>query len=283
MDAIEGETGDNQAGKRPRRRKASAVLVGPKAAGLLGWDGFSANDPEVWLVPRNSEAGQGAIRTSRWAPSTRVVDGCPVASDELVLAYLQEKLEPLPRWAGDKDPISVVYRIELAVEWLLRNCKPVGLATLRATETEQLVKRILTHRGPNEPPTESYAETRFIQQMRAFGIMKVFRQVELYRGDEMVNRVDVVIPFLRRARPKRFTNLVGIPVEIDGREFHADTFEKDRRRGNEHSINQTRLLVVTTHMIERNPKSIYFSIQRILAIRGRTPGDPGSNPPPEPW
>jgi hypothetical protein len=269
--------------ERSPRLTPGAILVGPRAAGLLGWDGFSPSDPEVWLVPRSGRAGQSIIRSSRWMSSKRTIGGYPVASDELVLAYLEVSLQPLPRWIGDRDPISVVDRIELAVEWLLRNDKPVGLVTLRATKTEQLVRQILLKRGLNEPPTESYAETRFVQQVRKFGITKVFRQVPLFRGNEIVNRIDVVIPFLGRPRPKRFTNRVGIPVEIDGKAFHVETFEKDRRRGNEHSINQTRLLVVTTHMIERNPKSIYFSLCRIQALRSRATTFPEPNYPPEPW
>jgi hypothetical protein len=118
--------------------------------------------------------------------------------------------------------------------------------------------------------------------MRKFGIKKVFRQVPLYRGDDLVNRIDIVIPFSRRARPKQFTKYVGIPVEVDGKAFHIDTFEKDRKRGNEHSINQTRLLVVTTHMIERNPRSIYYSICRIQAMRSRANAHPETGFPPEP-
>jgi hypothetical protein len=260
-----------------------AVLVGPKAAGLLGWDGFSASDPEVWLVPRSQRAGKAIIRSSRWKESTRTIDRYPVADDELVLAYLQDSLGPRPRWNGDADPITATERIELAVEWLLRNGHAIGIATLRATKTEQTIRRILLDRGLNEPATDSYAEVRFIQQMRKFGINKVFRQVPLYRGDDIVNRIDVVIPFVRRGRPKRFTKYVGIPVEVDGKAFHVDTFEKDRKRGNEHSINQTRLLVVTTHMIERNPRSIYYSICRIQALRSKATSSPEADYPPEPW
>jgi hypothetical protein len=222
---------------RSRKRPVpGAVLVGPKAAGLLGWDGFSASDPEVWLVPRSQREGTAIIRSSRWRDSTRTIDGYHVADDELVLAYLQESLEPRPRWTRDSDPITATERIELAVEWLLRNGQAVGVATVRATKTEQTIRRILLDRGLNEPAPDSYAEVRFIQQMRKFGIKKVFRQVPLYRGDDVVNRIDVVIPFVRRARPKRFAKFVGIPVEIDGKAFHIDTFEKDRKRGNEHSI-----------------------------------------------
>ena len=260
-----------------------AVLVGPKAAGLLGWDGFSASDPEVWLVPRSQRAGTAIIRSSRWRDSTRTIDGYPVADDELVLAYLQESLEPRARWNGDSDPITATERIELAVEWLLRKGHAVGVATVRATKTEMTIRRILLGRGLNEPATDSYAEVRFIQQIRKFGIKKVFRQVPLYRGDDIINRIDLVIPFSRRARPKRFIKNVGIPVEVDGKAFHIDTFEKDRKRGNEHSINQTRLLVVTTHMIERNPRSIYYSICRIQALRSKATSIPEADYPPEPW
>lgn len=267
----------------PKPPVPHAVLVGPKAAGLLGWDGFSPSDPEVWLVPRSHRAGKSVIRSSRWNSSTRTINGYPVADDDLVLAYLENSLLPSPRWAGDSDPISANERIELAVEWLLRNGRPVGVATLRATKTEQTVRQILLIRGADEPPTDSYAEVRFIQQMRKFGIKKVYRQVPLYRGDDVVNRIDLVIPFARRGRPKRFTKLVGIPVEVDGKAFHIETFERDRKRGNEHSINQTRLLVVTTHMIERNPRSIYYSICRIQALRSKATSSPEAGYPPEPW
>jgi hypothetical protein len=278
------KAGPNKTDDRPPKPPVpGAVLVGPKAAGLLGWDGFSTSDPEVWLVPRSHRAGKSVIRSSRWNSSTRTINGYPVANDDLVLAYLEESLLASPRWTGDSDPISATERIELAVEWLLRNGQPVGVATLRATKTEQTVRRILFIRGADEPPTDSYAEVRFIQQMRKFGIKKVYRQVPLYRGDDVVNRIDLVIPFARRGRPKRFSRYLGIPVEVDGKAFHVDTFEKDRKRGNEHSINQTRLLVVTTHMIERNPRSIYYSICRIQALRSKATSSTEADYPPEPW
>jgi hypothetical protein len=234
-----------QAVARPKH----GVLVGPGAAGLLGWDGFSADDPTCWLVPHSSgTSGPGIIRSRLWRPS----DG-PTADPALVLAYLLHGLSPLKRSTDDRMPISIADRFELGYEHYLRNGgKPPECHAGRVTPSVLMARQLEAQRGDGEPPTESYLETRTVQRIRTFGYKRVFRQVPLLdaRG-RIVNRIDLVIPFdPRQQRPTCFADDVGIPIECDGREVHIDTFEKDRQRNNNLVAAGAGPLVVTSTMVE---------------------------------
>ena len=296
--AISYRQGMGQRKERPSKipPHQNAVLAGPKAAGLLGWDGFDPNDPAVWLVPRSARSNRETIRTKFWEPAVRQVDGYPIACDQLVLSYLLVGLRSRPRWENDSRPISPTETLELGVEFLLRSgytfteyALAVGLPflpirsgprvwnqpkesspLLRLTTSEAAVRDILVLRGPDEPPTESYLETRTVQQLRRGGFDRVFRQVPLLVSGRIVNRIDLVVAAPRQfRRPPEFASPVGVPIEADGREFHADTFEKDRRRANHHSIERTQLLVVTHNMVEREPREIIAGVERILSERVR--------------
>lgn len=272
----------------------NAILAGPKAAGLLGWDGFDPKDPAVWLQPRSARSKGGAIRTKYWRQSDREIDGYPIACDEMVLSYLLVGLRSRPRWENDAWPITPVESLELAVEFLLRSgytfaefgqvvpsaflpTQPKFPAACTArVQLERLnvsgaaTRSVLLARGPHEPPTESYLETRTIQQLRRGGFPRVFRQVPLFVEKRIVNRIDIVVAAPRQVRrPEAFSPRVGAPVEADGREFHTGTFEKDRRRANNHSVARTQLLVVTSNMVEREPKTIISAINRIFLERAR--------------
>ncbi len=80
----------------------------------------------------------------------------------------------------------------------------------------------------------------------------MFRQVPLLDGrGRILNRIDIVIPFdPGQQRPTCFTDDVGIPLESDGREFHIDTFEKDRQRNNNLVTAGAGPLVVTSTVVE---------------------------------
>ena len=296
--------------QRPKRPSKippfrNAVLAGPKAAGLLGWDGFDPNDPAVWLVPRSARSSRETVRTQFWEPAARQVGGYPVACNQLVLSYLSAGLRPRPRWENDSRPISPAETLELGVEFLLRNCylfseyalavesaflpsplgsrlsglrppgtagpSKVGSPLVRLNASEAAIRDILVARGPHEPPTESYLETRTVQQLRKGGFDRVFRQVPLFVSGRIVNRIDLVVAAPRQfRRPQEFSSPAGVPIEADGRAFHTDSFEKDRRRANHHSIERTQLLVVTHNMVEREPKEIIAGVERIFSERVRT-------------
>lgn len=250
----------------------------------------------MWLVPRTARSTRETVRTKFWEPAIRHVDGYPLACDQLVLSYLLVGLRPRPRWEDDSRPISPTETLELGVEFLLRNgyafteyalavaspflptsrgprvgnLAKVGSPLLRLNVCEAAVRDILVSRGPHEPSTESYLETRTIQQLRRGGFDRVFRQVPLRVSGRIVNRIDVVVAAPRQfRRPPEFASPVGVPIEADGREFHFDTFEKDRRRANHHSIERTQLLVVTHNMVEREPREIIAGVERILSERVR--------------
>jgi hypothetical protein len=298
--------GMDQRKERPSKipPQRNAVLAGPKAAGLLGWDGFDPNDPAVWLVPRSARSSRETIRTKFWEPAVRQVDGYPIACDQLVLSYLLVGLRSRPRWENDSRPLSPTETLELGVEFLLRNGyafteyvlsvesaflpaplgrrlpgvtppgtvgpSKVGSPLVRLNASEAAIRDILVARGRHEPPTESYLETRTVQQLRRGGFDRVFRQVPLRVSGRIVNRIDLVVAAPRQfRRPPEFASPVGVPIEADGREFHADTFEKDRRRANHHSIERTQLLVVTHNMVEREPREIIAGVERILSERVR--------------
>jgi hypothetical protein len=235
--------------RRAVARPKHGVLVGPGAAGLLGWDGYSADDPTCWLVPHSSgTSGPGIIRSRLWRPSDE-----PTADPALVLAHLLHGLTTLKRSPDDRSPIGVADRFELGYEHYLRNGgKPLDCRVGRVTPSVSLARQLEAQRGDGEPPTESYLETRTVQRIRTFGYKRVYRQVPLLdaRG-RILNRIDLVVPFdPRQQRPRCFTDDVGIPIECDGRKFHIDTFEKDRQRNNNLVAAGSGPLVVTSTMVE---------------------------------
>ena len=229
----------------------NGILAGGRAAQYLGWNGFSEDTSGLWLVPHASGTSGPCVQRSKlWEPADQFLGGHPVASPHLVRAHLGVGLEPLPRWPGDYTPLTPLERLELAVEHYLRLGLevPIGLNT----PTMALVRRILKVRGYGELPTESYAETRAVQQLRSQGYPTVFRQVPLIVEGRIVNRIDLVVPFRPRAqRPVSFSADFGVALEVDGREFHELQFEKDRRRANNHTVAGTQLLTVTPTRIER--------------------------------
>ena len=169
-----------------------------------------------------------------------------------MLANLLERLTPLKRPPDDRMPIGVADRFELGYEHYLRNGGKPPDRFGRVTPSVLLARQLESRRGEGEPPTESYLETRTIQRMRTFGYKRVFRQVPLLdaRG-RILNRIDLVIPFdPRQQRPNCFTDDVGVPVECDGREFHINTFERDRQRNNKLVTAGAGPLVVTSTMVE---------------------------------
>ncbi len=243
------------------------ILVGPGAAGLLGWDGFSPNDPTAWLVPHERGRCQtGVIRSRLWRPSTHLVDGVVVADPGLVLAHLLYRLDPLPRWPKDRNPIDPIDRVGVGLESFLRNGGVVPRAVVgRCTPSMTLVRDLYRRRGIDEPSTDSFLETRLIQLLTRNRIGPVFRQVPLRLDGAYVNRLDVVVGRRARAlRPFQFCPTFGVAVEADGKEFHQD-FERDRRRSNHIAMAGAKPVIVTYDMVERRPNEVLVPLRAMLA------------------
>jgi hypothetical protein len=205
------------------------VVTGPAAAAQLGLDGFrDLAWPQMWCSPTSCRPAANLIRTRHWQEPL-LVGEILVAHPVLVIRHLGSMLSSMQL---PDDGLSPRDRVELAVEHALR----LGLATphdlkIRSSRSlgDQLLVEVLRLRG-NEPPTESYAETRAIQILRGWGI-RCWRQVWIYERGRRKHRVDLVIPFVQGARrPELLTPDMGLLLEIDSKEFHDGRFEEDHQR-----------------------------------------------------
>ncbi|MDH4148107.1 MAG: hypothetical protein OEY23_23365 [Acidimicrobiia bacterium] len=230
-----------------RRRKLA--LTGPQAAAIYGLDGYRDETwPARWCGPTSGRAEPGVIRT-RWWDEPVLVGEVLVAPVGLVLRHLGDCTIELP------DGVPATDRVELAVEHALRE-RLVTLEQLRfrgggTAAGDRVLKAIVRRRG-DEPPTESYAETRALQLFRSLG-WRPWRQVDIVPAGRIVHRVDFVIPFpsaSRRARrPDPFRPRDGLIVEIDGREVHEPQFERDHDRGSRYDA-------LGYHWISLTPRQI---------------------------
>lgn len=133
---------------------------------------------------------------------------------------------------------------------------------------DKALRRVLARR-PNEPPTESYAETRFWQFLRRNGF-DAWRQVPIMDlSGRQVYRVDFVIYFYRRARrrprPRILTPADGLLAEVDSREFHQDAFERDHNRQSMYDALGYRSLMITPNQVERRQAMVLAAINGALA------------------
>jgi very-short-patch-repair endonuclease len=239
------------------RRRA---MTGPAAAALRGLDGFRDETwLPLWCAPHHASSEPGIIRTRHF--DRHLIDGIPVAPVAVVLRHLH----------GLPDaPIPAMDRVELAVEHAIRR-GDVTLDDLAAARSggahpgDHLLRAVLRRR-PDEPPTESYAETRFVQLARSAGI-SLWRQVEVVDGRRRY-RVDFVAPFRARRRPSCLTPADGILIEIDGREFHDTRFEEDYRRRTSFEAMSFRWLAFTPVQVEREPRRVVSVVRSVLAAGG---------------
>jgi hypothetical protein len=241
------------------------ALSGAAAAQLLRLDGFRDGEwPGVWCSNRNSRSQRGVIRSRTWYPP-QTIDGISVAHAAVVLRHIA--IQPLGHpQLSDHD------LVELAVEHALRD----GLVTLGDLKTqgaqgrgELILRQVLMRRPKDEPPTESYAETRAVQVFRELGVTP-WRQMPIYERGRQKHRVDFVIPFRRtRVRPSIVAPPDGLLVEIDSREWHEGSFEKDHERQSTYDRLGFHWITLTPNQVEHS------SIKRTIdgAIR-RATGSP---------
>lgn len=147
--------------------------------------------------------------------------------------------------------------VELALESALR----MGLTTESELRAFPTLSPVLSRRRPGDPPTGSYAETRFLQRIvRPLGLEDPERQVEVpgpTRGRPY--RCDFVF---RRARP--------LDVEIDGR----DTHDGDHDSVRDHHVRRAGYQVArfTAWRIERRRSEVGVRlVQELAAVTAAPP------------
>jgi hypothetical protein len=251
------------------------VLTGPIAAAQHGLDGFrECAWPEMLCSPASQHPKSGVLRTRRWH-DPMVVGDLTLAHPILILRHLANGLEE----CGEQpDGLSIRDRVEMAVEHALR-LRLVTVADLQIRSSRSIGDRTLHEvmqlRG-DDPPTESYAETRAVQILRSWEI-KCFRQLWIYERGRPKHRVDLVIPFDQKAkRPEVLTVDVGLLLEVDSREFHDGRFEQDHARQTTYDLLGFAWTSFTPTQLERQRNRERLALQGTLdrarrSVRSKKP------------
>jgi hypothetical protein len=237
-------------------RQRRIALTGPPAAALYGLDGFrDLTWPDLWCTPKGARQGPRLVQTADWHAPEQLGD-VPVCPLPVVLRHLNAEPDDLIELP---DRISPRDRLELAVEHALRDGTPV-VARFGSAPGDRLLREVLQLRG-DEPPTESYAETRALQLLRSLGITP-WRQIPILQNGRFAYRADFMIPFQpRRRRPQVFGPHDGMLVEIDSREHHAENFERDIQRNETYRRLGFECAAFTPNQIEHKPSFIRQSLR----------------------
>jgi hypothetical protein len=244
------------------RRPLSVALTGPCAAALLGLDGFEGIEwPTLWCAPPTAGARHGVVRTRQWREPVLIGDVL-VAPPQLMVRHLGLLDDHCYR---PSDGITKRDRIELAVEHLLRGGQ-IELSDLCASGAKGMAELLEVRRlRGHEPPTESYAETRAVQLFRVADWVP-WRQVRVFAGGRIMQRVDFVLPSRRGPRPEVLLPHHGLLVEIDGRGPHEREFERDHRRQTNYDALGFRWTSFSATQIEREPLKVLEAIRALLAL-----------------
>ena len=253
------------------------ALTGAAAAARLGLDGFRGLlFPPLWSAPISSRPDASVLRTRLWEPPEEV-NGVLVAPVRIILRDLATGLAPLPRWPGDRVPLSADLLVELAMEHALRD----GLVTLSElafsgarTGSAAVLAEVLARRPPGEPATDSYAETRGVQVLRRLGFPVVWRQVPILDGNIHVNTVDIVVPAPGRIRrPVIMRPELGKLVEVDSVEHHStrEGFDHDARRNTNYAALGYPYVLLTPNQIEHEPQRVLRAIEGARSARRPRP------------
>jgi hypothetical protein len=236
-------------------RARRIALTGPAAAALHGLDGYRNQSwPLTWCVPATTTNVPGAIRTRRWLDPVEI-GAMPVAPVSTVLRHLHV--------TERRNGMSAVERAELALEHALR-LEAVEAGDLSTPGSRCPGDRLLSdllRRRDGEPPTESYAETRAVQLVRSLGY-RCWRQVPILDRSTVVHRVDLVLPFRRLRRPDVLIPGDGLLVEIDSREFHERSFERDHRRQSTYDRLGHPWVSFTPTQVERDRRAVAAVLAR---------------------
>jgi very-short-patch-repair endonuclease len=238
------------------------ALTGPSAAALHELDGFRERLwPHRYTAHHNSRTSENVIRT-RAAFEPHFFGATPVAPIWLVLRHLNAVPEDLLRC---DDEVSPRDRVELATEHARRDGLVVQ-TSLGGNDTGNAMLREVRRLSGHEPPTESYAETRALQQFREWAVVP-WRQMPLAIGRQNY-RADFVIPFRRIVRPDLFRPIHGLIVEIDSKEWHETKFEEDHARWNAFDRAGYHWVSITPNFLDRNPAKVLAQIEGVFRKAG---------------
>ena len=203
------------------RQRATALVFRRSAAALWGLDGLAGPaGPAAGAVPTEIAVARGntvsgsVFRVRPVAPAERAeVEGLPVTSPVRTLVDIGQvvEAETLER------ALESALRKRLATMDELLSALDAA-ARLRGTSA---LRSLLTGRPPGLPPTESDAETLFVQLARRAGFPAPLRQFTIPTAEGNF-RVDFAWPVMR------------IAIEIDGAAVHASAgaLARDLRRQN---------------------------------------------------
>ncbi len=220
---LEGEPGWWQELAIACARRPDAVLCGPAAAAAYGLDGFDVGEPAALAIaPATSTRDERTVRRIRLLPPC-TVHGLPVAAPGEALVDLGGMVTARPGGRAARAVLDPVDLGELAVESALRQeltsieeLQEVVARANRSRPGRRELAAVLARRPPGAVPTESYLETRVVQQLRDAGLPTFERQVWLRDAAGPIGRVDF--------------HLDPIVIEAAGRTWHGDRHDEDNER-----------------------------------------------------
>lgn len=220
------------------------------AGALLLLDGIKPNIVEISTPGTRQSPGRELIvhRVNLFPPSdlTRI-SGIPTTNATRTLldlgAVVDHNLVEIALESALRRGLTSLPRLR----WVLAQVGPGfrGAGVLR---------KLVTARSPNEPPSESALEVRFFNLLRRSRLPLPIKQFEVRVNGRVLARVDFAYPELLLA------------IEIDGYQFHSGrtAWHEDRVRRNSLTSLGWRVLHVTWHDLIRRSHEIVAEIRRSL-------------------
>ncbi len=250
-----------------RRITHPIALTGPAAAALHQLDGFrDLNWPHHYTTPYSGHGAQGSshiLRTRHWHPPS-IIDEQPVAAMPLVLRHLNafpHDLEGLP------DGISPQDRVELSAEHVRRLGHRIFVPHNAHGPGDQLL-RVVRKLSGTEPPTESYAETRFLQWCRTVDLHPWRQLVVIIHGKKY--RIDFGFSLGPRHRPQPIRPHQLLFCELNSKGFHEGTFEQDSEKRNAFDRAGFHHIGITPNQVTHHPEKALASILGAIERTGRS-------------
>jgi very-short-patch-repair endonuclease len=225
----------------------SAFACRRSAARLWDLDGVEPGPVDIGVGIGHAPRRSGTARLGGLRPGDlTVLDGIPVTSVARTLLDL----------AATESPLIVERSLECALR--RRLVTPAWLGDPgppRHSRAGRVLSDVLAGRPAGAPPTDSDAETLFVQIARAVGLPPPQRQFRiLIRGREY--RIDFAWPALRLA------------VEIDGASVHGPgQLGSDLRRQNHIVLDGWMILRFTWSMVAREPGGVGRMLTRAWNAR----------------
>jgi very-short-patch-repair endonuclease len=217
------------------------------AAQLWDLDGVEPGAVDIGVGTGHAPRRSGTARLGGLRPvDLTVLDGIPVTSVPRTLVDL----------AATASPVIVERSFECALRRKLVTTAFLQHPGLpRHSRAGRVLSDILAGRPPDAPPTDSDAETLFVQIARAVGLPAPQRQFRILIGGRAY-RIDFAWPALRLA------------VEIDGASVHGPRqLGSDLRRQNHIVLDGWMILRFTWFMVAMEPDGVGRVLTRAWTAR----------------